>query len=82
MLESDTMTFKAIIKPEKIKYHDLPGAMVRINIGPATYWLTPEQATNAAIKLLNLAAVARAADERNEAQEVRNMLTPHLREPT
>ena len=61
MPESDTMTFKAIIKLEKIRRHNLPGPMVRITIGGATYWLTPSQATGAAIRLLNLAAVCRDA---------------------
>lgn len=62
--EFGTMTFKAVIKPETIKHHDLPGPMVRVTIGEVTYWLTPEQATAAAIKLINLAAVAR--DARND----------------
>ena len=59
-----SMTFKAITNPEKIKALDLPGPMIRVSFHQdirMNYWMTPEQATDAGIRLVNLAAMARDA---------------------
>lgn len=57
-----TMEFKAITKPGLIKHFDLPGPMVRVSLGNVEFYLTPMQATSAAIRLLNLAAAAQDAE--------------------